>query len=66
MKKIVYVTLLVVLLLSLTLSVAMAGVDWEDPQPPGAAHNDGNGSDPVLRVPHNAACRAGFVGAVCP
>lgn len=66
MKKVIFVFLLVILLLSLSLSVVMAGVDWEDPQPPGAAHDNGNGADPVVRVPHNAACHGGFVGAECP
>lgn len=66
MDKVILVCLLVILLLSLSLQVAMAGVDWEDPQPPGAEHNNGNGADPVVRVPKNAACHAGFIGAVCP
>jgi hypothetical protein len=66
MRKTLFVILLVILLLSLTLSVAMAGVDWEDPQPPGTGHNNGNGANPVVKVPANAACNGNFVGAKCP
>jgi hypothetical protein len=39
MKKMVFVLMLVVLLLSLTLPVAMAGLGVEDPCPPGYANN---------------------------
>lgn len=62
MKKLVFVILLVALLLSLTLSVALAGVGWEDPQPPGAGKNNADGNDPHLFVPRKASCNAGFVG----
>lgn len=40
MKKIVFVVLLVALLLSLSLTVALAGMGEDDPCPPGYANNE--------------------------
>lgn len=40
MRKIVLVFLLVALLLSLTLAIVGAGMDFEDPCTPGAAHSN--------------------------
>ncbi|MBI4788484.1 MAG: hypothetical protein HY782_15745 [Chloroflexi bacterium] len=68
MKKLVFIVLLVALLLSLTLSVVMAGMDWDDPCTPGWDEQNGHGkcfdpgSPPGLRDKgpfHNGPGKAG-------
>jgi hypothetical protein len=67
MKRLVLALLLLALLLSFTLSVALAGVpDYEDPTPPGAAHANSHANVHTLcvKVPAHAADNAHFLQ--CP
>ena len=63
MRRVILIVVLVAVLLSTTLTVALAGAGWEDPHAPGAEHANGNGAvnTNCVRVPANAASHAGFI-----